>query len=184
MDGFESKKCPFCKEEIKQNCSYSKLSAKGVGSILAAVSVDELVRNDCRKKYVHKREIIKSKNLNEIDDAKPGKNGVVRRRSTEIQFSFTANCFLCTSTCDSNDTKNSVASTLELKTTVLTTCDQRSDKWSDDVRARLQCINDLPAAGAIYHRQCFRNFKSNLSIPKCHSLEPDLKKKQSWSSGR
>ena len=185
MDGSEIQKCPLCRQEISETCDSSKLTAKGVASLLEAskqrkddslvVSINQLIHNKSRAKYVHKREIKKFLD-NEIGDVQPQMCGSVRRRSTESPFCFKTNCFLCKATCDSSDKRNSAATTLELKSTVLTTCDQRSDKWGDDVRARLQSINDLPAADAIYHRQCFRNFKSHRSIPKNYASEPDSKK--------
>ena len=65
----ESQVCPICKETIGDNDQVSKLTVKGVASILEAslqrkdeplsCTVNQNVHSNCRIKYTHNREIEK-----------------------------------------------------------------------------------------------------------------------------
>ena len=48
--------------------------------------------------------------------------------------------------------------TIELKDTVLATCNERGDSWSDTVKARILHVHDLHVADAVYHQTCSINF--------------------------
>ncbi|KAL8604332.1 hypothetical protein ACOMHN_028095 [Nucella lapillus] len=39
------------------------------------------------------------------------------------------------------------------------------DKWAEAVLARIKSVNDLPAADALYHKQCSVNFRTTRGIP-------------------
>lgn len=49
--------------------------------------------------------------------------------------------------------------TNDLQTTILKVCQERNDDWAVAVRERIETINDLHAADAIYHQTCRRQFQ-------------------------
>ena len=51
--------------------------------------------------------------------------------------------------------------TLTLKQTTLKICEERNDKWTVDVKCRLNCCVDLVASEAMYHFECYKLFSSN-----------------------
>ena len=50
--------------------------------------------------------------------------------------------------------------TLTLKQTTLKICEERNDKWTVDVKCRLNCCVDLVASEAMYHFECYKLFSS------------------------
>ncbi|KAL8563078.1 hypothetical protein ACOMHN_065220 [Nucella lapillus] len=42
------------------------------------------------------------------------------------------------------------------------------DKWAEAVLARIKSVNDLPAADALYHKQCSVNFRTTRGIPQAY----------------
>ena len=55
--------------------------------------------------------------------------------------------------------------TFNFQRTILSACDARADEWADTVRGRINFSRDLPAADAIYHKQCSSNFQTHRQIP-------------------
>ena len=55
--------------------------------------------------------------------------------------------------------------TFNFQRTILSACDARADEWADTVRGRINFARDLPAADAIYHKQCSSNFPTHRQIP-------------------
>ncbi len=53
----------------------------------------------------------------------------------------------------------------EFQSEVERLCDTRMDRWSHTVKGRLNSINDLFAADAVYHQLCSVNFRTKKSIP-------------------
>jgi hypothetical protein len=51
--------------------------------------------------------------------------------------------------------------TIGIKETVMKTCQDRGDSWSDTVKAHILCVHDLHAADAVYHQTCSVNFRTN-----------------------
>ena len=51
--------------------------------------------------------------------------------------------------------------TLLFKQSVLKTCDQRNDKWAEEVRMRVLDCHDLVALEARYHITCIERFSRN-----------------------
>ena len=41
-----------------------------------------------------------------------------------------------------------------------------TDDWAMEVKGKIACVGDLPAADAIYHRQCNLNFRNGKSLPR------------------
>ena len=69
--------------------------------------------------------------------------------------------------------------TIDMKDTIMATCSERRDAWSEVVQARIMNVHDLPAADAMYHQTCSVNFRTGKQIPKMFiSDEPAMKKKR------
>jgi hypothetical protein len=49
---------------------------------------------------------------------------------------------------------------------ILDTCTKRNDEWSRQVKARIDFVNDLHAADAVYHTVCNVNFRTLKQVPK------------------
>lgn len=64
--------------------------------------------------------------------------------------------------------------TNNLQTTILKVCQERNDDWAVAVRGRIETINDIHAADAIYHQTCSVNFRTGKAVPK--AFFPDSKK--------
>jgi hypothetical protein len=43
---------------------------------------------------------------------------------------------------------------------IISVCKMRDDEWALDVRGRLEFVQDLHAADALYHQQCSVNFRT------------------------
>ena len=50
--------------------------------------------------------------------------------------------------------------TIDIKETLLGTCEERGDEWSEAVKARILHAHDLHAADAVYHQTCSVNFRT------------------------
>ena len=59
----------------------------------------------------------------------------------------------------------SEVSTLAIQDSLLQACSERNDDWSHLVRGRIESVNDLRAADAVYHRTCYTNFVTNREVP-------------------
>ena len=63
--------------------------------------------------------------------------------------------------------------TLSFKTSLLNKCQERADKWADDVLRRLSSSIDLVASDATYHGQCESNFLKKKYIPATKRAETE-----------
>ena len=54
-------------------------------------------------------------------------------------------------------------------------CKVRNDEWAETVRGRLEFVQDLHAADAVYHQACSVNFRTRKQIPKKHGNDTDSK---------
>ena len=59
--------------------------------------------------------------------------------------------------------------TYDFKSCILSICSARQDIWADQVRGRVEAVNDLVAAEAIYHQTCNVNFRTSKQIPQLFS---------------
>ena len=64
-----------------------------------------------------------------------------------------------------------------MKTAALASCNERTDSWSDIVRARVNSVHCLFAAYAIYHQTCSVNFRIKMQIPISQLTNTDGAKK-------
>ena len=66
--------------------------------------------------------------------------------------------------------------TIGIKETILKICEERSDSWSDVVKARILDVHDLHAADAIYHQTCSVNFRTKKQMSIAQFAAEDFKK--------
>ena len=63
--------------------------------------------------------------------------------------------------------------TVDYQKTILSSCDARGDDWANTVRGRVVFASDLPAAEAVYHKQCSSNFQTHRQIPYKYRVSED-----------
>ncbi len=144
--------------------SYSKLYTKGTRTInrLASdngirlvVKEREYVHTKCRIQFL-KKPIIKTSEC------------PAETRATSSSFNFDEDCYYCSEHVSEREKKNGqtcFVSTKIITSTVLKECDKRNDAWATEVRRRMNQVNDLRAADAIYHKQCDINFRTGRCVP-------------------
>lgn len=66
--------------------------------------------------------------------------------------------------------------TSDFQTKIEDVCKMRDDEWALDVRGRLEFVQDLHAADALYHQQCSVNFRTLKQIPVVLSLHQKRQK--------
>lgn len=76
---------------------------------------------------------------------------------------FASQCLFCGQTAK-KDKKRSIevypVRTVDFQNNILMICDERRDEWSAEVRGRIESVNDLHAADAVYHQSCSVNFRT------------------------
>ena len=180
--------CPFCNEQIEPSDQCTVLTTRGVEGIQDAakrredenlnVFVNQKVHTVCRQKYNDPRRIaqfVKQKN-------KKARSESPSLRSTVASFDFKSACFFCGFSILAKDDV-SHCRTIGLRETILAKCGERQDPWSNQIKHRVQNVHDLHAADAIYHRQCHRNFMSNLNLPSRYEPEEQLSKRPKVERG-
>ena len=166
----DSALCPICTKDITPSESFNKLTVKGVVSLLEAsikrkdaplnASVGQKVHSQCRAIYTHPRKIEDHLKKEHEPSTSQGK----RLRSKE-SFDFQSMCLFCVNKIEFKGSNTSSVSTLDTGDTLLEACRKRNDEWGHLVRGRIESVNDLPAADAIYHRTCYMNFTTKKSVP-------------------
>ena len=94
------------------------------------------------------------------------------RSSKSQKFSYTTHCFLCEHIAvDANGKKvqdvfrGSSWNSEKLFKDACEICGEK-DGWAMEVKGKMAYVGDLPAADAIYHKQCSNNFKNGKSLPR------------------
>ena len=125
-----------------------------------------LIHSSCRKSFTDKRQHKKLK----LDEGGCSGQLKILRSNTDL-FSWRTKCFFCTEV--TGDCRNLTAvrsaGTLELRATILNHCTVRKDKWSQDVKGRLEACCDLVAEEAVYHTTCYVLFMRNKNLPSIDS---------------
>ena len=97
--------------------------------------------------YCNPQQIAKYTNQDETNLSSTSSDRHTRvLRSAEEGFSFKTDCFFCGSPAKFGRKRKSqdvlqVKTVVELKDTVLATCNERGDSWSDTVKARLMHVS-------------------------------------------
>ena len=162
--------CPICTNTILSSDYFNSLTVKGIVSLHNAsmqrnvapfaVTVGQKVHTQCRSNYTHPRKI----ELHLRKEKEPSTPQGKRLRSKE-SFNFRENCLFCINPIDQGTGMISEVSTLAIQDSLLQACSERNDDWSHPVRGRIESVNDLRAADAVYHRTCYTNFVTNREVP-------------------
>ena len=131
----------------------------------------DVVHRTCRRDFTDKRRILlaKRKSTTNVDE-----NVAVELRST-VSFNFRDHCLFCAKPAKLNKSKRGLdvnpVRTMDFQTTILKICSDRDDVWGNKVQGRINSVNDLHAADAIYHQMCNVNFRTKKQIPILYSSE-------------
>ena len=174
--------CVICSNTLEEGETV-KLRSKGAYTINKAstergtpsitVAEGQTVHIDCRKKHVNTKP-----NRTPLKRKCPEKHAL----RSQTDFSFKDKCFLCGTNIYFDPKHISEAypvRTFSFQRTILSACEARADEWGDTVRCRINCARDLPAADAIYHKQCSSNFQTHKHIPSkyCDSVDKEPPRK-------
>ena len=156
--------CAICKHPVDRGAPSSILTEKGSSNINQAsitrkdrihtVPGDKIHR-ECHRKYCNPHQIAKDTNQNESKPSTSRDRPILR--SSEEEFSFKIDCFFYGRPVKSGRKRKYdfvQVKTIGLKDTILETCYERADSWSDTVKARILHVHDLHAADAVYHQTC------------------------------
>ena len=176
--------CPFCHESLSDARELTIISQqRAIGSIFEAATLREIepphvvigtrVHTACRREFTDKKRIqIHNKRRHEDCEDTTPRN--IRRRS-QFTFDFKHLCFFCTCPCHGigggddrhpsrYDTAFAVRTTC-FQNQVHGTCLKRQDEWAMAVLGRIEFVQDLHAADAVYHKVCSTNFMTGKNIP-------------------
>lgn len=181
--------CPICNKIITEGEPSSTLTQRGCDSIKRAseargvdiivVAAGQRVHQACRRVFCNENYIKLSKRK------RPDDSPVQRQinlRSKEEAFLYSEHCIFC-GTGDIYQGKKPDFKLIKVRTDatgfqarILDVCMQRKDDWADQVKARIEFVNDLHAADAVYHKGCDGNFRTSKDIPQRHVYDPETKK--------
>ena len=166
--------CAICKHPV--DSSASTLGEKGSLTINQASKSrkdsihtvpGEKVHKDCRRQYCKPDQIAKDTKQEQSKPSTSSDRLVLR--SSEEGFSFATDCFFCGRPAKFGWKRKKYdvlqVKAIGLKDTLLATCFERADSWSDTVKARIMHVHDLHAADAVYHQTCSVNFRTGKQMP-------------------
>ncbi|KAK7096751.1 hypothetical protein V1264_003818 [Littorina saxatilis] len=183
--------CVIYKKVFEINTDKVTLTEKGVNKINSVsntlgenitAEVGDFVHSNCRLVYTNSIYVsskLKSKDL----PSTPRKR---RHCSREGACSDTsAKCLFCENgekLSHKGGSKRAQGRLIPVKTTqfqdsLFEHCSKRNDRWSREVKARVEYMRDLFARDAVYHHVCYSNFRTGLQIPKTFSDSEPFQKK-------
>ena len=90
-------------------------------------------------------------------------------RSSSTSFDFQKNCFLCAFPVTARENQNKAASCVESRfpeiEKKILVCNRGYDDWVLTVYGRIESVNEMHAADAIYHHVCYSNFNTGKQVP-------------------
>jgi len=141
---------------------------------------------NCVSTYTSKTHIKRYLSKTSNSESEPSRK---RNRRSEATFSFREHCLICGERCISeHDGKNpgrwrrvvqcrtagGGSKLKSFKDTILETCDQRDDEWSQEVKLRIQgAVSDLHAADAQYHKDCMSTFRGHRNVQATLNVDTD-----------
>ena len=178
--------CCICGGVFEDENSFSVLTQKGCDTInqlnssLGAEPAGKVHRK-CRL------DLIRPKKSSSTPDDEVSKD-TVRCRSTELKFNYSEHCLFCGQSAKYKGKRKGFdvipVRTMEFQETILKTCRERNDDWSQTVLGCLEYLRDLHAADAVYHQTCSINFRTGKNIPKQCSSDLDNDAKRCKTQGR
>ena len=124
-------------------------------------------RDDYRNENAIKRDL---KRKQETDKHSLFCSPAKTRSTVEKPFNYKRDCLLCGQPATLNSRKGDsdevfAIRTFECERSLLHKCAERGRRWGQLVQSRIQSVNDLRAADAVYHQQCSVNFRTHKNIP-------------------
>lgn len=153
-------KCAICHEDPRSSISLIKLGEKSREDNLEIQAGQHV--HECRRVYTNPHEIQKAQREKKIKCTAE----TPKLRSQSHLFNFRTHCFICGQAVKGKETEVYPIRTNDLQTNILKVCQERNDDWAVAVRGRIETINDLHAADAIYHQTCSVNFRTSKAVPK------------------
>lgn len=175
--------CCICEKELIDGQSISRLTVKGVETILKVsekrgdkvkAESGKGVHQKCRKEYCRPPK---------KPEQKEDEISKVRLRSNTLNSSKDQ-CIFCGKGAKYDGRKRGFdvipERTSDFQESISKCCEERNDDWSRDVLGRLEFLRDLHAADAVYHQACSVNFRTGKQIPReyteCDFTETKAKK--------
>ncbi|CAC5372506.1 unnamed protein product [Mytilus coruscus] len=178
----KEEKCVICQNSISHEDTVVVLGEKGSQSVNKAsksrqdnvvTSAGQKLHQNCRKSYTNPKYIALANK-----EIKHETTNVPKLRS-KVEFDFKKHCLFCGQLADAvigRKRKSDVypVRTSEFQCKIEDICKQRKNEWALEVRGRLEFIQDLHAANALYHQTCSVNFQTLKQTPLAFS--PPAKK--------
>ena len=177
-------KCVFCGGPLCGDEPTTTLGLKGCEGIAQAnasrnesvITVPgQVVHTKCRKKFCSANSITSAVKRKLSGDSDSTNETPCTRRSTTAEFVYERHCLFCGNGDKYAGKEKShqlfPVTTLSFQESLILTCNERNDTWSDTVKGRVGYVNDLPAAGAMYHYLCSTNFRTGKQIPQRFLLD-------------
>ena len=159
--------CPFCNNIL--DTETVKLTEKGANSINkisnefninVRVAVGQEVHTQCRK--LHSR--LPTNNQKGTPDG--SRSSSSNRQPT---FRFKDHCMFCETPVKADGKKRGISvypvRTKDFQSSITKICKERRDSWGLAVLGRIEFVQDLHAADAVYHQECSANFRTGKQIP-------------------
>ena len=185
-------KCSYClvfsAMEVNERCAICKESVDGGGSSVSTIRErgssainrasdrrkdgihtvpGQMVHIECRRKYCNADQIAMVVRQEQPQPSTSRDRHILR--SSEEGFSFKTDCIFCGRLIKLGRKRKKQkvvqVKTIEFKDTIMATCRERADDWSDKVKARILHVHDLHAADAVYHQTCSVNFRTKNQMP-------------------
>jgi hypothetical protein len=161
----------ICKKAISDGDAVVELGEKGSQCVNKAskgrqdtivTSAGQKIHQNCRKSYTNPKYIALANR-----DVKYESN--VPSLRSKVEFDFKKHCLFCGQLASVYDKKRKnyvyPVRTSDFQTKIEDVCKMHDDEWALDVRGRLEFVQDLHAADALYHQQCSVNFRTLKQIP-------------------
>ena len=175
--------CITCKEPLEKgeivtlgengSASVNRASIERNDSTICTVPGQQ-VHQYCRKIHCNPNKIAQAKRLSMQSPDSDASICHPVLRSTETSFSFNRDCLFCGTPISSGEQ----VTTIDMKDTIMVTCSERQDAWSEVVLARIVHVHDLPAADAMYDQTCSVNFRTGKQVPKMFLTDEPVHKKK------
>ncbi|KAL8558585.1 hypothetical protein ACOMHN_046303 [Nucella lapillus] len=146
---------------------------------LGEKGLDTILHKSCRQNYcninVIQRDLKRQLEENNNQQDQPA------LRSKKAKFDISTDCLFCGLSAKNSQKRGDTVypiRSLSFQSQIEHHCLMRGpdDKWDEAVLARIKSVNDLPAADALYHKQCSVNFRTTRGIPQAYQPSSETAK--------
>ena len=174
--------CVFCGDLLSNGSQVVTLTPKGCEGIAKTsagvndniqVIPGQQVHTNCRRDY--NRDGSRQKRKSPVDRC-------LSLRSSDLTFCYQDHCLFCgTGDRHQGRQKDHVlvpVRTFDFQDNIRKKCGDRADEWGETVLSRINFVQDLHAADAMYHQSCSVNFRTMKQIPECFRSDTHSSKKR------